>query len=67
MVGGLNFVSYVFSDTTKVVGYDFNGNFRVVFTNSGQSRIAALPNGHLAYEDNNVLHGIILHLWFYRN
>ncbi len=58
MVGGLNFVSYVFSDTTKVVGYDFNGNFRVVFTNSGQSRIAALPNGHLAYEDNNVLHGL---------
>lgn len=58
MVSGLNFVSYVFGATSKVVGYDFNGNFRAIFTNSGQSRIAALPNGHIAYEDNNVLHGL---------
>lgn len=55
---GLNFVSYVFSSAAKVVGYDFNGNYRAVFTNSGQSKIYDLPNGHIAFEDNNVLHGL---------
>ncbi len=55
---GLNFVSYVISDAAKVVAYDFNGNYRAIFTNSGQSKIYALPNGHIAFEDNNILHGL---------
>ncbi len=55
---GLNFVSYVFSSAAKVVAYDFNGNYRAVFTNSGQSKIYDLSNGHIAFEDNNVLHGL---------
>lgn len=58
IVSGLNFVSYVFGAPTMVAAYDFNGNYRAIFTNSGQSKIYDLPNGHIAFEDNNVLHGL---------
>ena len=58
IVKGLNFVSYVFGAPAKIVAYDFNGNYRAIFTNSGQSKIYDLPNGHIAFEDNNVLHGL---------
>ncbi len=58
MKDGLNFVSYVFAGDAKVVAYDFNGNYRAIMTNAGQSKIYDLKNGHLAFEDNNVLHGL---------
>ncbi len=55
---GLTFVSYVFGAPSLVVAYDFNGNYRAIFTKSGMGKIYDLPNGHIAMEDNNVLHGV---------
>lgn len=64
IVKGLNFVSYVIGSTGNIVAYDFNGNLRAIFTNSGMGKILDMDNGHIAYEDGNTLHGIYYNTGF---
>lgn len=53
---GLNFVCAL-GATRGIVAYDYNGNYRAAFTNSGMSSIRDLPNGHIAYESNKITRG----------
>ena len=54
---GLNFVCCLSGVAGGIAAFDYNGNYRAVFTNSGMSRIWDMPNGHIGYESGNMLRG----------